>query len=106
MCASDEASIERDILSYLLAHRMAEDTIEGIVDWWLLEERIRRRTIEVQKVLDKLVEENLVLVRRAKDSKVRYGINDQKINEIRDILTSGEERPTSSDSLSRHDEAS
>jgi hypothetical protein len=77
---------------------MAEDTIEGIVDWWLLEERIRYRTIEVQTVLDKLVEENLVLMRSSRDSKVRYGINDQKINEIRDILKSEEKEPTPSDS--------
>jgi hypothetical protein len=98
MCESDQASITREILSYLLTHRMAEDTIEGIVDWWLLEERIRYRTREVQTVLDKLVEENLVLMRSSRDSKVRYGINDQKINEIRDILKSEEKEPTPSDS--------
>jgi len=98
MCLTDEASITREILSYLLAHSKAEDTIEGIVDWWLLEERIRRRTIEVQKVLDKLVAEDLLLVRRSQDSKVRYGINDQKINEIRKLLKAEEKGPSPSDS--------
>jgi hypothetical protein len=98
MCESDEASITREILSYLLTHRKAEDTIEGIVDWWLLEERIRYRTKVVQTVLDKLVEERFVLVRRSTDEKIRYGINDQKIDEIHEIIHAEEKEPTSSDS--------
>jgi Fe2+ or Zn2+ uptake regulation protein len=86
MGGSEEPSIRQDILSYLLTHTAAQDTIEGIVDWWLVEERIKRRTKEVQKVLDQLVAEQLIIARKSKDSKTRYRINQRKLNRIREIL--------------------
>lgn len=75
-----------DILTYLLAHSEAEDTIEGIVDWWLLEEKIKHRMNEVQAVLDELVAQTLITTRKSKDSRIRYRINDGKVNEIRELL--------------------
>lgn len=86
MGASNETLIARDILSYLLAHTAAEDTIEGIVDWWLLEEQIRRRKKEVQKVVDELVSENLLCKCKSKDSRIRYRVNLRKMSRIRAIL--------------------
>lgn len=86
MATSEESLIAQDILSYLLAHTMAEDTIEGIVDWWLLEERIKRRTKAVQKVIDELVVERLIVARESKDSKIHYRINKRKIREIQTLL--------------------
>ena len=86
MAGSEESTIRADILSYLLTHKAAQDTVEGIVDWWLLEETIKRRTEEVQQVLDQLVTEQLIIARTSKDSKTRYGINKQKLNRIREIL--------------------
>jgi hypothetical protein len=80
--------VARDILTYLLSHADAEDTIDGIVDWWLLEEKIRHRKNEVQGVLDDLVAKTLITTRESKDSRVRYRINNRKMNEIRDLLNS------------------
>jgi hypothetical protein len=84
----EESLIAQDILSYLLTHTAAEDTVEGIVDWWLLEEKIKRRTKEVQRVLDELVVESLIVARESKDSKIHYRINKRKMNRIRAILGS------------------
>ena len=75
-----------DILTYLLAHSEAEDTIEGIVDWWLLEERIKHRMNEVQAVLDELVALTLITTRKSKDSRIRYRINNRKMDEIRELI--------------------
>lgn len=86
MGASDGDLVAQDILTYLLAHTRAEDTVEGIVEWWLLEERIKHRTKEVQRVLDELVALRLVSVRKSKDARVRYRINTRKLKEIRDLL--------------------
>ena len=86
MAGSEESTIRADILSYLLTNTAAQDTIEGIVDWWLLEQTIERQTKEVQKVYDQLVAEQLIVASKSKDSKIRYAINKQKLNRIREIL--------------------
>jgi hypothetical protein len=86
MTASARNPVAKDILTYLLAHAEAEDTIEGIVDWWLTEEKIRYRKKEVQAVLEELVAQDLIATRESKDSRIRYRINDRKMNEIRKLL--------------------
>jgi hypothetical protein len=86
MRATEETLIAQDILSYLLTHTAAEDTMEGIVEWWLLEEKIKRRTKEVQRILDELLHESLIEARHSKDSKIHYRINKHNMNRIRAIL--------------------
>jgi hypothetical protein len=86
MATTEDSLTAHDLLSYLLDHTMAEDTIEGIVDWWLLEEKIKRRTKEVQKIIDELVAEELIVARESKDSKIRYRINIRKMKEIRTLV--------------------
>ena len=49
-----------DILKYLRDHPLARDTLDGILDWWLLRERYRRGRALVQQALDYMVEQNLV----------------------------------------------
>jgi len=68
-----EESIRREILDYLARHPQAQDTIEGIIEWWLLEQRIVDSKIAIEKVLEKLVAESLVILRQARDGKVYYG---------------------------------
>ncbi len=67
-----EESIRRAILAYLTRHPQAQDTIEGIVEWWLLEQRIVDAKGAVEKVLDELAAENLVTRRQERDGKVYY----------------------------------
>ena len=76
----------KDMLTYLLAHSEAEDTIEGIIDWWLLEETIKHRKKEVQAALDELVAQTLITTRKSEDSRIRYRINNRKMKEIRELL--------------------
>lgn len=83
---NDKDPTARDILSYLLKHTKAEDSIEGIVSWWLLEQSIKRRTQEVQKILDELVREGLILARESKDSRISYRLNKQEIKRIQQML--------------------
>jgi hypothetical protein len=80
--------LAQDILSYLLTHTAAEDTVEGIAEWWLLEEKIKRRTKEVKSALDELVGESLIVARETRDSKIHYRLNKRKMNRIREILKS------------------
>lgn len=86
MRPTEESPVAQKILSYLLTHTEAEDTVEGIVEWWLLEENIQRRAKEVQKALDDLVVESLIVANESRDSKIHYRINKKNLNRIRMIL--------------------
>ncbi len=66
------------VLQYLSAHPEAQDTVEGITEWWLLENSIRRATIEVQQALAQLQAEGLVLGRSGGDRRVHYRLNPRK----------------------------
>jgi hypothetical protein len=86
MCATDEGQIAQDILSYLSGHATAQDTFDGIVEWWLLEQKIDRQTRQVQQVLDDLVAKRLLSARTASDSRIHYRINKRKAREISLLL--------------------
>jgi hypothetical protein len=47
----------REILKHYLDHPRAADTLEGIAEWRLLEEIVRRRVAEIDKALRWLVAE-------------------------------------------------
>ena len=80
----------RDVLTYLVNNPGAQDTLEGIAEWWLLERKIETRTAKVKEVLAELVAKGLILERRGSDSRLRYLINDDSQDEIRALLTKEE----------------
>ncbi|HEX5732106.1 MAG TPA: hypothetical protein VF131_04645 [Blastocatellia bacterium] len=73
---TDEPSADaaREILAYLSSHPNAQDTIEGIMHWWLLEQDIKRSMAHIQAALAELVARNLVVEHRGPDGKVRYRV--------------------------------
>ena len=48
------------ILAYLHEHPSAMDTLEGIAEWWVVRQRIRRDLALLQTVLDRLVKEDIL----------------------------------------------
>jgi len=66
-------AIEDEILRYLARHPEARDTLKGIVEWWVLEQRIECTAAEVKSGLEKLVARNLVMVRHSRDCRTYYG---------------------------------
>lgn len=81
-----KSQVAYKILAYLTEHPKAQDTLEGIVEWWLLEQKIKRRIAEVKKALAELVTKGLVVERKGKDSRSYYRINRLKYREISDYL--------------------
>lgn len=57
---SEKEIIEKDLIAYLKDHPDAQDTLEGIVEWWLLEQKIKRQKNQVKRVLGELVLKGLV----------------------------------------------
>lgn len=84
--AAGDTDVTEYILSYLLEHPDAEDTIDGIVEWWLMRQRIRYEAGRVKEALSELVHEGFILERQAAGSPVRYRINKRKLRAIRAYL--------------------
>ena len=81
-----KSSIVYDILAYLVDHPDAQDTIEGIVEWWLLEQRIKRAMSQVKAALAQLVSEGLVIARTDRTGRMYYRVNRRKLRHIRQLL--------------------
>ena len=89
MCTSDGEQLAHKLLAYLVEHEEAQDTFEGIVEWWLLEQRIKQQTAEVRNVLSDLMAKGLVVERKGRDGRSRYSINRRRVDEIRKLLERG-----------------
>jgi Fe2+ or Zn2+ uptake regulation protein len=74
------------ILEYLHEHPDAQDTLAGIAEWWLPEEKTKARLAIVKAALHQLAAEGLVLERRSKDSQTHYRINGQRLQEIEKLV--------------------
>lgn len=86
MCAPDQAQIRRDVLSYLIDNRDAQDTLEGIVEWWLLERKIKHESLEVKKAIDDLAARKMIIQRKTRDARTHYRVNHRKQKEILALL--------------------
>jgi len=86
MCVTERAEIAHDLLGYLVENPAARDTLEGIVEWWLLEQRIRDNTAEVKGVLDELAAKNLIIEYETSDRRIHYRVNRQREKEILELL--------------------
>jgi predicted RNA-binding protein YlqC (UPF0109 family) len=74
--------LTNEILQYLVDHPNAQDTLNGVVNWWLLGRTIKPRTALVEEVLHKLVDDRLVIAQHKSDSQTTYKLNLRKRKQI------------------------
>lgn len=80
------------ILGYLLDNPDAGDTFEGIVEWWLLHQRIRFETRTVSEAVAKLIADGLIVEQEGPDSRTIYRANQSgayiqnRLNQLRASL--------------------
>ncbi len=86
MCVLEKEEIARAILGYLARNPEAQDTLPGIIEWWLLDHQIRTRTAAIKNVVDELVAEKLVLKRKGNDLQNHYRINPRKQRRIEELI--------------------
>lgn len=60
-CKNEKEIIAKDLIAYLHDHPDAQDTLEGIVGWWLLEQKIKHGRELVGEVLSELVKDGWLL---------------------------------------------
>ena len=82
---------QREICEYILAYLAdnpdAGDTLDGIVEWWLLSQKVKFETRNVSEALAKLVSEGLIEEHEEADLHIIYRVNRHKDQIIRKILT-------------------
>lgn len=82
----EERVVGRSILAYLVDHPGAQDSVEGIVRWWLLEQKVKFHTNKVEEALAELVSEGYVVVHDKMDAWATYRVNPDKLAEIVALL--------------------
>ena len=82
----DKSQIGNEILAYLVAHPNAQDTLEGIVNWWLLEQAIKFQEAQVKKALAELVAKGLVIEQKGADSNIYYRVNQNRFEEVKKLV--------------------
>jgi hypothetical protein len=82
----DKHEIELEILEYFLKNPNAQDTFEGIAEWWLLETYIRKQSALVKQALSELVNQGLVIEIQDSNAQIHYRVNQEKIQEIQERL--------------------
>ncbi len=83
---TNKSQIGYEILAYLIEHSDARDSLEGIVEWWLLEQQIKFQTARVKEALSELVSKELILEKKGPDSQTHYRINQAKYKEIQRLF--------------------
>ena len=84
----EELQVAYEILQYLIDNPNAQDTIEGIIQWWLKEGNLERQSVVVGEALSRLVGADLVLARAGKDKRTRYKLNKRQRAKIISLLRS------------------
>jgi Fe2+ or Zn2+ uptake regulation protein len=86
MCNVSKARIARRVLEYLAEREDAQDTLEGVVEWWLVKQQLVEQTATVRDVLDELVAEGLLVSQADSSARTLYGLNRGRVGDISTYL--------------------
>lgn len=91
MCRVEKAQLAHDVLTYMFEHQDAQDTLEGIIEWWLVEQEIKHQIVAVKEVVAELVGKDLIIEHRGPDARFHYRVNRNKEQEILALLAQQEQ---------------
>lgn len=80
-------SISQQIAAYLVENPGAEDTVEGITEWWLLSQRIQVAVNQVRSAITELAAQGFLSASRGRDGRIRFGLNPAHRAELTAWLT-------------------
>ncbi len=72
---SCDPEIEEAVLSYLDRHPYAADTLYGIADWWLPQQRYVTAQARIEVVLQQLVEQGVLQLKRLPNGAALYALD-------------------------------
>lgn len=77
----DHLEVAERILRYLREHPEAKDTVEGIAEWWLAEDKITHAVDQVSEAVAWLVEKGHLMERQVAGGKTIYEINTKRCDQ-------------------------
>lgn len=80
------------ILRYLAENPNAADTAEGILEWWLPKQSIYEERKVVERALDEMVKQNLILTIQSSDARRHYRLNTDSVEEIHRMIRDVEDK--------------
>ncbi len=89
-CLPDKSQIAREILTYLGKHPDAQDTLDGIMQSWLLDQGHKFTPTMVREVVKDLVLEGTIVESKIPGSPTLYRLNLAKQNKLKGLLTKKE----------------
>ena len=78
--------MRRSILGYLLENPRAQDTLEGIVEWWLLKQRIEREAARIGRAVETLVADGFLVEKAVAGGSPRYALNPERLAAARRLV--------------------
>jgi hypothetical protein len=75
-----------EILTYLAHRPDAQDTLGGILEWWVIEPKHPRNPREVRAAVDELVAAGFLLAARGRDRQERYRLNPARREDARMLV--------------------
>jgi hypothetical protein len=72
-----------EILDYLARHPDAQDTIDGILHWWVLDSCIRKWSPTIAETVAQLVERGFLEMKPSADGHVFYRVSHQYLATLR-----------------------
>ncbi len=67
--------VANEILTYLAENPRAEDSLDGIIQWWLTDHKILYQTNLVKEVVNDLVNRGILIARENRGPLVHYRLN-------------------------------
>ncbi|UXI66456.1 hypothetical protein [Tahibacter amnicola] len=71
---STRSEVADAIVSYVVSHPQAADTLDGIVDWWLPQQRYETERGRIKRTLDRLVSCGVLSCRTLADGATLYAL--------------------------------
>ena len=72
----------QEILDYLARHPNAQDTIEGILQWWVLDSCIRSWAAKIAETVAKLVEQGFLEEKPSPDGQTFYHVSPRYLSTL------------------------
>ena len=72
-----------EILDYLARHPDSQDTIDGILQWWVLDAYIRNWVPKITETVAHLVKRGFLEEKRSSDGKIFYHVSPRYLSTLR-----------------------
>jgi hypothetical protein len=71
-----------EILDYLARHPEAQDTLDGILHWWVLDSCVKKWARKVPETVAKLVEQGFLEEKPSPDGKIFYHVSPRYLSTL------------------------